>query len=94
MRARSEGHGSPRGQDSAGVRALELLSPQRAQIEREIGEVLEWDPHPGKRVRTIRLVRGYNIMNRTEWPSALEWLVKTAVAFRATFPQRLAELRG
>lgn len=76
------------------VRALELLAPQRAQIEQEIGEVLEWDPYPEKRERTICLVRGYSIMNRGEWPVASEWLVKTAVVFRAAFAQRLADLRG
>lgn len=72
----------------------ELLAPQRAQIEQEIGEVLEWDPYPEKRERTICLVRGYSIMNRGDWPLASEWLVKTAVTFRAAFAQRLADLRG
>jgi hypothetical protein len=73
-------------------RALELLLAQRQSIEAEFGAALEWNPHPGKRVKTIRISRPANLLDRASWPVAIDWLTTTAVAIYAAFAPRVAQL--
>lgn len=75
-----------------GGHGLELLLAQRRAIEAELGCVLEWNPHPEKRQKTIRISRPASLMDRASWPSAIEWLTTTAVAFHAAFAPRIAQL--
>jgi uncharacterized protein with ParB-like and HNH nuclease domain len=73
-------------------RALELLEAQRETIEHEVGLKLQWNPHPEKRIKVIKTTWPVNVMDRAEWPSAVEWLTKSAVALhKAIFP-RVAQL--
>lgn len=72
--------------------AIGALSKDRSAVEREIGTALEWDPHPEKKFRTIRLVHSINISDRETWPAAIEWVVNTAVAFKDAFAGRIANL--
>ena len=71
---------------------LELLLAQRQSIETELGMELEWNPHPEKRQKTIRISRHASILDHASWPAAIEWLTKTAVAFHASFAPRVAQL--
>jgi uncharacterized protein with ParB-like and HNH nuclease domain len=73
-------------------RALEQLQAQRAAIETEIGTPLEWNPYPDKRVKTIKLTNGINVLDRSQWPEAREWLKKTTIAFYDCFGPRVAQL--
>jgi hypothetical protein len=72
--------------------ALEKLGAQREAIEGEIGAPLQWNPFPEKRTKTINLVRPCDVTDRVAWPEAIEWLTKMALAFRAAFVARIADL--
>ncbi len=73
-------------------RALELLLREREQIEQEIGAELQWNPYPDKRMKTIVLNQPMKLHDRVAWPSAIEWLLRTAIAFHGAFAPRVALL--
>jgi hypothetical protein len=72
--------------------ALKQLIEMRSDIEREIGAELEWNPHPEKRDKVIRLLHGGDIADKTQWPDLVTWLGKTAVAFKQAFGKRIVNL--
>jgi hypothetical protein len=71
---------------------LAQLLPHREKIEREIGAALEWNPHPDKMDKIIRLLRSGDISDRAQWPGLAEWLASTAVAFKRAFTSRILAL--
>jgi hypothetical protein len=75
-----------------GDRALSQLEPMRADIEREVGTPLEWNPHPHKAIKTVRVERDGDIAVREQWPVLADWLSKTTVAMRRAFAPRVADL--
>jgi hypothetical protein len=72
--------------------AMALLQADRPAIEQEIGAALEWNPHPGKKFKAIRLTRPTQLSDRSSWPEAITWLTGTAVAFKRAFAPRVAAL--
>jgi hypothetical protein len=69
--------------------ALQQLEPQRQEIEAELGERLEWNPHPEKSDKVIRLTRDADIADRSKWPEIIQWLTQRAVSFKEVFGPRL-----
>jgi uncharacterized protein with ParB-like and HNH nuclease domain len=78
------------GEDEA--EAMALLQADRAAIEQMIGATLEWNPHPDKKFKAIRLTRPTQFLDRGSWPEAMTWLTRTAVAFKQAFAPRIAAL--
>jgi uncharacterized protein with ParB-like and HNH nuclease domain len=74
------------------AQALERLLMAREEIERDIGVELQWNPYPEKRTKTIKVVRPCNLLDRSTWPAAIDWLTRMAVAFRTTFVPRISGL--
>jgi hypothetical protein len=72
--------------------AMESLLRSRAAIEAEVGAELEWNPHPEKKQKSIRLRHAAPIADRESWPPTVEWLVRYAVAMKGAFSRRIAEL--
>ena len=69
-----------------------LLEQQRAEIERELGE-LEWRELPDKKSSSIRLRRrGADPMKEEEWRDQLDWMVSTLEGFDKTFRPRVKSL--
>jgi hypothetical protein len=66
------------------------LEAVRADIEREIGSPLEWNPHPEKKFKTIRISRPFSFADRAAWDGGIRWLTTTAVAFKQAFAPRVA----
>lgn len=78
------------GEDEA--EAMGLLQADRVAIEQAIGASLEWNPHPDKKFKAIRLTRPTQFLDRGSWPEAMTWLTRTAVAFKQAFAPRIAAL--
>lgn len=72
--------------------ALEQLGPDRAQVEAEIGEPLQWNPYPEKRDKVIMLSRPADLEDRTRWPEYFDWLVERVARFKRTFGPRVKTL--
>jgi uncharacterized protein with ParB-like and HNH nuclease domain len=72
--------------------ALEKLREQRNAIEHEVGVALEWNRFPAKRTKTVRTVLPCDLADRSAWPAAIDWLTRMAIAFRAAFGSRAADL--
>jgi len=78
------------GEDEAG--AMAPLQADRQAVERAIGSALEWNPHPEKKFKAIRLTRPTQFLDRGSWSEAIAWLASTAVAFKQAFGPRIAAL--
>lgn len=74
------------------AKALPQLEKQRSDIEREIGESLEWNPYPDKRDKIVRLSRQADIFKRDEWDEYCDWLVDMTLKFRSAFAPRVKAL--
>lgn len=72
--------------------AMEQLLLDKANIEKEIGSPLRWNPNPEKRDKIISLVRDADLSNRDAWPEYVDWLVDMTSRFRTTFMPRVKNL--
>jgi hypothetical protein len=75
-----------------GQAALAQLLEQKDEIEREIGETLQWDPNPDARDKTIALYRDANLRQRERWDEHLEWMLNMTERFRRVFMPRIKSL--
>jgi len=72
--------------------ALDQLESQRSDIEREVGSVLEWDPNPEARDKTIKITHPADLRDRSKWPDYLDWMVRMTGKFMDAFVPRVREL--
>ena len=72
--------------------ALQQLDPQKAEIETALGERLDWNPHPDKSDKIIRLTRDGDISDKATWTELIPWLTQRAVSFKRVFGPRLLAL--
>lgn len=73
--------------------ALPQLEKHRSEIEREIGETLEWNPYPEKLDKIIRLSRPADLSKQNEWDEYCDWLVSLTLKFRKAFSPRVKALK-
>jgi hypothetical protein len=71
---------------------LPQLEKEREAIEKEIGESLDWNPHPENRDKTIVLIKDTDLDDRQKWAEHLNWLVDKTIKFRRAFVPRLAKI--
>lgn len=79
-------------QNSVAERALPQLEKQKAEIEKELGMTLSWNPHPEKQDKIIVAYHKADLWNREEWEPALSWLVDTVAKFRKVFAPRVRKI--
>lgn len=75
-----------------GDAALAQLLQQREEIEKEIGQALQWNPNPENRDKIIVIYREADLSRRDKWPEFLEWMVDMTRRFREAFSPRLSHL--
>jgi hypothetical protein len=71
---------------------LPLLEAERAAIEEEIGEPLEWNPNPDNKDKIILLDRAADLNNRDKWPEYIAWLAERVAKFKKAFEPRIKKL--
>lgn len=74
--------------------AFAQLHEQRADIEREIGSLLQWQPRPGKKSAGIVLEAEIDPRQPENRQAVKEWLHQQAVAFHKAFKPRVAQLKA
>lgn len=72
--------------------ALPQLMSQREEIEKAIGEKLQWDPNPENRDKTIALYKDVNLDDKEKWPEYCDWLVDRVAKFHKVFGPRIKKL--
>jgi hypothetical protein len=72
--------------------ALPQLEAERAAIEKEIGEPLQWNPNPENRDKIILLDRAADLNNRDKWPEYVAWLAERVAKFKKAFEPRIKKL--
>ncbi len=58
---------------------------ERAQIEAEIGQGLEWMELPDKKASRVKLSTDFDLSDDRNWPTACAWLIEHAEAFLRVF---------
>ena len=72
--------------------ALEQLESDKDQIEKEIGQKLEWNPNPDARDKVIALYLPADLRDEEQWPGYIDWIVDTTKRFRKAFSPRVTNL--
>lgn len=57
------------------------------EIEKEIGEVLEWMELPEKKASRVRITKSLDWTNAVSLPKCYSWLADLAVRFKQVFPK-------
>lgn len=73
---------------------LPYLEGMKEEIEKEIGDNLNWNPNPENLDKVILLTRNANLVDESQWREPLEWLVEKTVLFRQTFSKRVRKYRN
>lgn len=73
--------------------ALRELEKDKAAIENEIGEKLEWNPMPDRRDKVIGLYRNVDLSNHDDWPEYCDWMVRFVEKFRKAFMPRIKGIK-
>ena len=73
---------------------LPYFESEKARIESEIGDHLNWNPNPGNRDKVITLNKHFNLDNEPEWNEALAWLVTKTIQFKRTFSGLIREKKN
>jgi hypothetical protein len=73
-------------------RALAQLLPMRAEIESEIGQQVEWNPHPDKKDKVIALWHPGDIGDKDQWDSLVSWAAEYMGKFYRAFAPRIGGL--
>ena len=72
---------------------FDSLEEDKAQIEKEIGEKLSWQPLPGRSASRIKLYRNNSVLdNEVEWNSYIDWSIENLEKFYHTFKSRLKNI--
>jgi len=69
----------------------ERLSAKKDDIERDLGETLQWMPLPEKKASRIKLTTTGSFDDRECWESHFEWLLKNAELFQTVFPKYIKD---
>ena len=64
---------------------LPFLESKKDEIERTIGQKLQWNPNPGNRDKIIVLHHKTDFKDEAKVNEALDWLVEYTIKFRETF---------
>lgn len=64
---------------------LPFLQANKAEIEAELGETLQWNPNPENRDKIIAIFRPINLRNKSEWPEVIAWMTEKTIKFRKVF---------
>jgi hypothetical protein len=81
-----------RGEDADTV--YSQIAAEKSAINGELALALEWDPHPEKVWRTIRVTHSCNPTDRTSWPQTIDWLATQAAQVHKAFSRRLMKLEA
>jgi Domain of unknown function (DUF4268) len=72
--------------------ALPQLESQRAAIEQEIGEHLQWNPNPDNKDKILLLDRAADHNDREKWPEYVAWLAERVAKFKKAFEPPIKKL--
>lgn len=65
------------------------LQEQKDEIEREVGEKLEWMELPEKQASRIKLSTSGDLAKREDWDKMFAWFIDIATKFNRTFRKRI-----
>ena len=69
------------------------LFEKREEIEKELGQKLEWMELPGKKASRIKIVMSGFFDKEAEWEKYFEWLMITAENFQKVFQKKIDMLK-
>ena len=70
---------------SQAAHRFEALLEKKREIEKSIGEALEWDKKVGRRVHKVAAVNSCDPTDREDWPNQHQWIIDRRTAFERVF---------
>jgi hypothetical protein len=78
--------------DNNSKKYFEQLEIDKAEIEKETGEKLNWYNPPEKRMCRIYVRKSTNLEDKNKWPEQHDWLLKNLRIFYDVFANRVKRL--
>jgi len=72
--------------------AIPQLLAEKDQIEKEVGQPLNWDANPSGKDKQIALVRDVDFDDKTKWEGYADWMADTILKFRKAFAPRIRQM--
>lgn len=72
---------------------FDRLNEDRAEIENNFGETLQWEERPNTKGSNILIKESkFNCEDKTSWPLQFDWFLSGMEKFRDVFVDRVKEL--
>jgi hypothetical protein len=71
---------------------LPFLESKKTEIEKEIGQSLQWNPNPENRDKVILLLHATDFNDPIKVDEALDWLVENTIKFREIFSKLVTQI--
>ena len=78
--------------EDEGAGYLRQLEADKAQIESEVGEALEWDAKPDRKSTQVTAFRPGDPTDRSTWPDLARWTLRTLESFDDALRPRIKRL--
>ncbi len=69
---------------------LPYFESKKEIIEGQIGYELVWNPNPENRDKVISLTKHFDLVDKENWKSGIEWLADKTLKFKETFSKIIA----
>lgn len=73
---------------------LPYFESKKELIENSIGSELVWNPNPDNRDKVIILTKLFDLENKENWDTAINWLVGETVKFREVFSKIIKDKKA
>lgn len=64
---------------------LPYFEQHKTEIEKELGECLEWSPNSNAKDKVITLTKSFDLTDETKWQEPIQWLTNNTIRFHKVF---------
>ncbi|WP_318439740.1 DUF4268 domain-containing protein [Photobacterium leiognathi] len=64
---------------------LPYFEQHKTEIEKELGECLEWSPNSNAKDKVITLTKSFDLTDETKWQEPIQWLTDNTICFHKVF---------
>ncbi|WP_318419855.1 DUF4268 domain-containing protein [Photobacterium leiognathi] len=72
---------------------LPYFEQHKTEIEKELGECLEWSPNSNAKDKVITLTKSFDLTDETKWQEPIQWLTNNTIRFHKVFGKLIRDGR-
>lgn len=72
---------------------LPYFEQHKTEIEKELGEYLEWSPNSNAKDKVITLTKSFDLTDETKWQEPIQWLTNNTIRFHKVFGKLIRDGR-